>query len=206
MSKILDSLLPTPCIVCSVNGAPICKSCANRFQSERLSFEIDGVTGFAITKYTDESARIINAVKESGITSLVPFMAREMFANWPSTVESPVLVPLPSSPSNARARGYSQTMLIAKQLARALPGAKVSALLKSSRARQDQVGLSAQQRKINLTKAFAADLRGFPGEYGPIFLVDDVCTTGATLTEAISTLREAGLAVAGFVVFAKAGS
>jgi len=205
VSKLLDLLLPTPCIICSINGAPICKSCASQFETQQLSFEIAGAMGFAVTKYNDQSARIVNSVKETGITSLVPFMAREMICNWPTSFQSPLIVPLPSSPSNNRKRGFSQTLLLARELSKGMPGSKVRPLLRSKRARQDQVGLSAEERKINLSEAFAPDLRGFRGDDRPLVIVDDVCTTGATLAEASSTLRQAGLIVAGFAVFAKSG-
>jgi predicted amidophosphoribosyltransferase len=205
VSKILDLLLPTPCIICSVNGAPICIGCANQFETEQLTFEIAGVLGFSVTKYNDQSARIVNAVKESGITSLVPFMAREMISRWPTSFQSPLLVPLPSSPSNNRKRGFSQTLLLARELSQGMPGSKVQPLLKSKSARQDQVGLSAEQRKINLSGAFAPNLRGLREGDRPLVLVDDVCTTGASLAEASLTLRQAGLLVAGFAVFAKSG-
>jgi len=193
-----------PCIVCSSNGAPICISCGNAFLTEKLSFEISEVPGFAVTKYNEQSASIINAVKESGITSLVPFMALKMLESWPASLTAALLVPIPSSPTNTRKRGYSHTFLLSKHLARGLSGSRVSTILTSTKTRQDQVGLTPMQRQNNLDAAFAAELRGFREENRPVVLIDDVCTTGATLAEAISTLREAGLVVTGFAVFAKA--
>jgi predicted amidophosphoribosyltransferase len=161
--------------------------------------------GFAVTQYSEQPARIINAVKESGITSLVPYMAKLMVANWPTYIEQPLLVPVPSSPSNTRKRGFSHTLLLAKAIAKNMPYTKVRPLLISTRARTDQVGLSANQRQQNLSGAFAVDRRGFQSSGRALVVIDDVSTTGATLASAMASLAEAGLEVAGFGVFAKSG-
>lgn len=206
MSKILDVILPTPCIICSVIGSPFCKACFSSFQTSQLTFEISSVKGFAVTRYSEQPARIINAVKESGITSLVLFMGQLMATNWPTALKEPLLVPVPSSPTNMRKRGFSHTLLLAKAIAKNMPDSKVRPLLRSARRRTDQVGLSASQRVANLSAAFAVDLRGFHPQGGPIVVIDDVSTTGATLAAAISTLTQAGLCVSGFAVFARSGS
>ena len=206
MSKILDVILPTPCIICSVIGSPFCKACFSSFQTSQLTFEISSVQGFAVTRYSEQPARIINAVKESGITSLVPFMGQLMATNWPTGIKEPLLVPVPSSPTNMRKRGFSHTLLLAKAIAKNMPDSKVTPLLRSISRRTDQVGLSASQRVANLSDAFAVDLRGFQAQGRPIVVIDDVSTTGATLVAANSTLTQAGLFVAGFGVFARSGS
>jgi predicted amidophosphoribosyltransferase len=86
-----------------------------------------------------------------------------------------------------------------------MPYTKVRPLLISTRARTDQVGLSANQRQQNLSGAFAVDRRGFQSSGRALVVIDDVSTTGATLASAMASLAEAGLEVAGFGVFAKSG-
>lgn len=206
MKKILDWVLPTPCVVCLKLGAPICVTCQQSFVTSSLGFEILGVAGFAISTYNTEAAVMVNSVKEKGITSLIPYLAELMVPHWPQELIRPILVPIPSSPSNTKKRGFSHTSIMARALARRLPGAGYRVLLKSARVRLDQVGLSSGDRAKNLEGAFRADLRGFHNRARPIVLVDDVLTSGATMTEAIACLRANGVEVAGFCVFARAGA
>jgi predicted amidophosphoribosyltransferase len=149
---------------------------------------------------------MVNSVKEKGITSLIPYLADLIVPHWPQELLRPILVPIPSSPSNTKKRGFSHTSIMAKALARRVVGASSRKFLKSARVRLDQVGLSPSDRVKNLEGAFSADLRGFHDMARPVVLVDDVLTSGATMAEAIACLRASGVEVAGFCVFARAGA
>lgn len=205
MKNILDWVLPTPCVICLKLGAPFCSGCQESFVSKQLRFEIKDVPGFAISEYNSEAAVIVNSVKEKGITSLIPYLAELIVPLWPQELLEPILVPVPSSPSNTQKRGFSHTAIMAKALARRLPGASYRELLKSSRVRLDQVGLSSRERATNLDGAFRAELRGFHDGTRPIVLVDDVLTSGATMAEAVACLKAKGVEVASFCIFARAG-
>lgn len=206
MKKILDWVLPTQCVICLKLGSPICSVCQESFVTSSLRFEILGAPGFAISSYSSDAAVIVNSVKEKGITSLIPYVAELMVLHWPHEFLNPILVPIPSSPSNTKKRGFSHTSMLARALARRVAGASSRELLKSARVRFDQVGLSPNDRVQNLKGAFRADLRGFHDRARPVVLVDDVLTSGATMAEAIACLRASGVEVAGFCVFARAGA
>lgn len=148
---------------------------------------------------------IINNLKEKGITSLTPSIANFAKQLWPEELKSAMLVPIPSSRTNSKKRGFSHTALIAKAIAKQVPGIRTWDLLRSQSKRLDQVGLSPKQRVENLQGAFRAETRGFHSLNRPIVLIDDVITSGATMSEAIRCLRTAGLEVASFLVFARAG-
>ena len=205
MFNLINVLLPTPCVICSKLGAPLCKRCSDNFKLNFRQIELSGVIGFAISDYGPEVASIINNLKEKGITSLSSSIAIFAKQFWPEELKDAILVPVPSSPSNSKKRGYSHTSLIAKALARQLPGLRTRELLRSKSKRLDQVGLSPKQRVENLQGAFRAEIRGFHPNGRALVLVDDVLTSGATLTEAITCLRTSGLEVASFFVFARAG-
>lgn len=205
MFNLLNVILPTPCVICSKLGAPLCKKCSYNFQLSVKQIDLSGVRGFALSDYSVEAASIINNLKEKGITSLTPYIATFAKQLWPEDLKDAILVPVPSSPSNSKKRGFSHTTLIAKALVRQLPGLRTRELLRSKAKRLDQVGLSPSQRVENLQGAFRAELRGFRSEGRSIVLVDDVLTSGATMSEAITCLRASGLEVAGFFVFARAG-
>jgi ComF family protein len=205
MLNLLNVILPTPCVICSKLGAPLCKRCSENFQLNFRQIELSEVSGFAISDYSTEAASIINNLKEKGVTSLTPAIAAFAQAFWPEELNDAILVPVPSSLSNSKKRGFSHTSLIAKALVRQLPGLRTRELLKSKNKRRDQVGLSPGQRVENMQGAFRADLRGFHPNGRPLMLIDDVLTSGATMTEAITCLRGSGLEVASFFVFARAG-
>ena len=102
--------------------------------------------------------------------------------------EPPVIVPVPLHAAKRRARGYNQAELLALGLAR-LTGWQVQYGLVRVRATRSQVGLDADERAENVRDAFE-----WPGEDAParVMLIDDVCTTGATLSESAFALMSKG--------------
>ncbi len=205
MFNLLNVILPTPCVICSKLGAPLCKSCSDSFHLDFSQVEVSGVSGFALSDYSPEAALIINNLKEKGITSLSSCIANFAKQIWPETLKDAILVPVPSSRANTKKRGFSHTALIAKAIARQMQGIRTRDLLHSRSKRLDQVGLSPKQRVENMHGAFRAETRGFDPSNRPIVLVDDVLTSGATMSEAIGCLGDAGLEVTSFFVFARAG-
>jgi len=107
-----------------------------------------------------------------------------------------VLVPVPLHASRLRMRGYNQSALLAGHLGRrhGLP-VEVRCLSRSSRT-APQRELSFVARQNNVKGAF--DLRDRPSVNGKrIVLIDDVMTTGATLSECARILRRGGAAAVG---------
>ncbi len=109
-----------------------------------------------------------------------------------------LLVPVPSARAAVRARGHDPARRIALaaagELRRAGTPARVLAVLRQRRAVADQSGLNSRQRLDNLRGALTVA----PGgarllAEGPVVLVDDLMTTGASLAEAARAVR-AGLA------------
>lgn len=106
--------------------------------------------------------------------------------------DHPLVVPVPLHTSKLRERGFNQSELIASA---ALKLAKIGELrpeiLRRGRATESQTGLSPQQRRNNMRGAFAVTC---PDEIvgKNIILVDDVFTTGTTVSEAARVLLRAG--------------
>nr|WP_194277416.1 ComF family protein [Streptomyces olivaceus] len=124
----------------------------------------------------------------------------------PSPGRGPVsvlLVPVPSARRAVRTRGHDPARRIALaaagELRRTGVSARVSAVLRQRHAVADQSGLDARQRLDNLTGALAV----VPGGArllcggGTVVLVDDLMTTGASLTEAARAVRAATAGGAG---------
>lgn len=103
-----------------------------------------------------------------------------------------------------RRRGYEQAAEIARPMAKQLD-LPAMALLKKTRDTKPMNKLGAAARRANVLGAFAADCPPGALEGLSILIVDDVYTTGATLSECARALREAGAAHVYGATFAKAG-
>jgi predicted amidophosphoribosyltransferase len=113
-----------------------------------------------------------------------------------------VLVPVPSTPAVARARGGDHVARLARVAAR-YTGTRTVGALRLGRPVYDSAGLSRSDRARNVHRAMLAAAPARPQRRAVI--VDDIVTTGATLREAARALEAAGWAVcAGAVVAATA--
>ncbi len=203
MNELLNFFLPTPCIRCLKPGSPFCLNCQSTIELSSTPTSRLGIPGFAFCEYGELSAKIINSIKESGQTSLIGPVAGLMAKDWPQEFAKPTLIPIPSSAKNYRKRGYQHILKLTTALEKRIPAARSASLLRSVGDRVDQTSLSTTDRITNLKGAFSVDLRGYRSSGTPIVLVDDVITSGATIQAAYRALAEAGIAVAGFCVFAE---
>ncbi len=100
------------------------------------------------------------------------------------------LVPVPLHPQRLRERGYNQSLVLARYAGRRLGVPVCAREVRRVRHTPPQTGLPARQRRVNLRGAFA--LTGaLEGQC--IAIVDDVMTTGATVSELARALRRAGV-------------
>jgi len=104
---------------------------------------------------------------------------------------SDVLVPVPLHPRRLRERGFNQSALLAREIARRTGKATCADALRRRLDTVPQAGLSAAARRRNVRDAFA--VRRGPAVAGrTVVLVDDVLTTGATALACARRLGEAG--------------
>ncbi|QKW27844.1 ComF family protein [Streptomyces seoulensis] len=174
----------------------------------------------AAAPYADEVRAVLLAHKERGALSLAAPLGAALAGavlaglrwaglRWTGAVGAtaargagyggvgPVLlVPVPSARRAVRARGHDPARRIAlaaaAELRRTGTPAGAPAVLRQRRAVADQAGLDSRQRQANLAGA----LEVAPGgvrllRRGPVVLVDDLMTTGASLTEAARAVSSA---------------
>lgn len=112
-----------------------------------------------------------------------------------------LVVPVPLHKIKLRQRGYNQSTLLARQIAKQLKWTFVGDLLVRTRPDPPQKELAARDRTKNVKNAFALQ-RQLADER--VLLVDDVMTTGATARECARTLAAAGAASVDVAVLARA--
>jgi ComF family protein len=106
-----------------------------------------------------------------------------------------LMVPISLSSSKLRKRGYNQAEILAKELSKKF-NFPVQNLLSRTKETKTQVGLSNVQRRLNIKGAFELNssliINHLSLKNASIFLVDDVVTTGSTLSEAAKIFKKAG--------------
>jgi ComF family protein len=113
-----------------------------------------------------------------------------------------LLLPVPLHSARLRERGHNQSLEIARHLGRALGLPVRHDLLARTRATAAQSGLDRRTRRQNVRGAFASTGAILPDR---VALVDDVLTTGATVSELARVLKDAGVAHVAVWTLARAG-
>lgn len=234
--EFLYLAFPAECVVCGAEDYAICPSCSGLlrrqtrqpFRAEGAADALVGVQGeshlpvVAAGEYRDALAATILAYKNHGRTelrsSLARVLARALTAALELTAEQqPVLlVPIPSTGSGWRRRGYDPVALLLRSLeseGRVPPQLLIAPLLgikaRPPWRRHHQKGLGRQARRKNVRNTMRlrrnklAHIRPSANPGGPaLMLVDDVLTTGSTLREATKTLEKSGFRVCSATVLA----
>ena len=160
--------------------------------------------------YADTLRKMLLAAKERHALGLLPLLGGRLAAAVARValdsgqVSALVLVPVPSLPAQVAARGVDLTASLARvaavRLRSAGLGVSVRRGLALARKPEDQAGLDRIRRLANLAGALRAV--GAPAS-GPVVVVDDIVTTGATLAEAVRACRAGdGDVIGGAVVAA----
>lgn len=120
---------------------------------------------------------------------LAGYLERHTF---PAQAAGQVLVPVPLHSRRLRSRGYNQSHLLAKEVGKLLDIPVRQDLVKRAKDSPPQVeARSREQRRANVSGSFGATAEA---EGLSILLVDDVATTGSTLSACAAALKEAGAA------------
>lgn len=141
----------------------------------------------------------IYAFKFNGETARATYLAGLLAEGCAELGGGAALASVPLHPKRKRQRGYDQTAILADQVSKQSDMPRFVGLVKV-RHTPHQVGLNAADRSLNLRGAFTL-LPDVPVP-GRVVLVDDVTTTGSTLSECATALRAGGATWVGAVVIA----
>lgn len=192
LAKILGTFFPSRCYVCKKEGETICDTCIKTFPKniDILPQYINSVFSF---KY-EEIQKIIHAIKyyhrKDLIKPLATILADELKKtnNQLRITNNCVLIPIPMPTLRKYMRGYNQSELIAKEISKILSIPINTDLLVRCRNTKRQVkSFNKAERMKNQHNSFKVigDVSNLN-----IILVDDVTTTGATISEARKILME----------------
>jgi ComF family protein len=196
--KCLASLAPLRGPCCTICGRPFISEVATDAVTPLCFACRRGVYAFnrarSYGKYGDEMARAISLLKYANVTILGHWFAarlKEKVRAEPEIFAADVVVPVPLHPARRRERGYNQAELIARPLARRLGLPLRAYLLVRTKPRPPQLLLSRRERWESVRGAYEMR-RGAQVDNLRVLLIDDVCTTGATLDSCARALKHAG--------------
>ncbi len=200
LGRLLDFLFPPKCLGCGRHGFYLCSPCSARLAPARET-GIPGVLG--AFSYRDTLIKTcIHDLKYRHRTQGARLLSRlagdVLISHLDERMETDagtriVLVPIPASTQHGRARGFNQSLVIAKALKKTLPFEHISiqnALQKTKQALPQTKMQNREARLRNMEQIFS-----FGAETNPrtmYICVDDVVTTGATLSAARKALEMAG--------------
>lgn len=207
---LLEIVAPSRCAACGeISREPFCVRCG---PLERASVEtLRGLPLITLGAYESPLKEAIARFKFGGHPELATPLARlfdEALAEL-SLDTCDVFVPVPLHVRRLVERGYNQSALLAGALARRHRARFLPRLLERTRETDQQAKLPREARGENVHGAFrvrASALRQAAKMSGRVLLVDDVVTTGATLSSCLTALEASEFSVFALIALARAGT
>ena len=212
--KVLNFLFPPRCVSCGKGGSFLCRKCHNKLiylqpplctrcskpirtgticsKCQSQTWDIDGI--YSIFKYGGAIRQAIIQFKYENIKVLADPLSHCMVEYLKEyNLSFDVIIPVPIHKRRLRERGYNQSSLLAQRLSRmtripVVEGTLIRTRHTPSQAKSDNV----DQRRKNIENAFKCVNHDISGKR--ILIIDDVCTSGATLNSCATSLKSAGAA------------
>ena len=209
--QFLDLVLPPRCVGCRQAGVCLCAECMSHIprveppccarcgdavianelcaRCQTFPLQIEGIR--SVVYFEGVLRQAMHWLKYRGRTVLADPLGDLMATYWmQQAIPIDVVVPVPLHAARLRERGYNQAALLAREMARRAGLVVDEQVLIRHRATDSQVKLDASQRKENVHAAFRCSSNGLAGKR--VLLIDDVCTTGATLEACAMALYDGG--------------
>ena len=232
LAPVVDLVYPPRCPLCgeglaaqdglcgncwgelAIPGEPCCASCQRPFTSSTATMEAlclpcladppnhDGIA--AATLYNDASRRLVLSFKHGRKIALAPMMARLIAAKLSQAGDEWLIVPVPLHRLRLWRRGFNQSVLLAREIARLRGGRVAVDGLRRRKATPSLGGLGRKARIRTLSGAIEVAPRWKMQMKGAqVVLVDDVLTSGATSDACVRALKRAGATKVVIACFAR---
>ena len=206
----VDLVLPPSCAACGRGGAFLCEPCeaslsrlerpycarcahpgADRLCEACASSPpaFDGIR--AVCLFDGAARKLVHSLKYANFRAVAPDMAR-LLADLPGPrpVPGEVIVPVPLHPRRERTRGYNQSELLARTVGKRMGLPVRPGIVRRVRNTPPQVSIeNYEERRSNIEGSFVCPA-GLSGE--SVLLMDDVVTTGSTMSACAAALKAAG--------------
>lgn len=203
VERLLDIVFPRACIGCGILNEDACSACLARVPlADQSNLRERNI--IALFSYQNETIKhAIWALKYSNCRDIADTLGHFAYAHLAEelaervTIENltdALLVPVPLSKKRERRRGYNQSALIAHAIAKSDPKffSVATDILIKIRDTESQMRTRGRNRRLtNLHGAFAVNRKKLVRGRN-IIVIDDIVTTGATMTESMKMLRKSG--------------
>lgn len=207
IQTLLNIIAPDDCLECGQEGSPWCEWCrlghealpSRCYRCHAMTKDYATCTAckrqtsikrlYVCAEYTGVNKAAVRALKFGAKRHMAVAIARQIADLLPVLPSDTLVTNVPTAPLRARQRGFDHTKHIAKELAKNVNLQYCSLLVKTNNNRQ--VGASRGLRTKQAAGAYRIlSQKSVLGRN--ILLIDDVVTTGATLSECIRVLKIAG--------------
>lgn len=195
----LALIFPAQCIGCGCADRALCSTCAQLTRAPHAAPPdatlLTGVPTFAAGPYEGVPRAALIALKHRGAIGVARVLGIRLAVPLASAIEQaragpPLVVTVPSRNSRVRERGFRHVdELVRHALRNTGQRAIPCRALRPLRGRTGQVGLQARARETNAARVGVRPSVQLSGR--EVVLVDDICTTGASIRAAIRALEAA---------------
>ncbi|MDB5163229.1 MAG: putative amidophosphoribosyltransferase [Candidatus Saccharibacteria bacterium] len=202
----MQTVAPHPCFGCGKIGTTLCDNCkyniidepfsgcilCGNVSPEALCAQHDApiCKAWVVAERRTVLRRVIDAYKFEYVKAAGHTLIELLDAKLPILPADTIIIPIPTAPSHIRQRGYDHLEILARLLGRRREMPVTHLLLRSSAKTQHR--LNKVERQQEASGAFHISPHLSIDSNTPILLLDDIVTTGSTITSAARVLADAG--------------
>ncbi len=197
LTSLLDLIYRKKCYFCgkSQYSIKMCPKCYDEllFNDYRANRVIEGVDIYSCGVYEQNLQKLIRGLKYHKQKELAFYLAKFMAEYFDKLELNKTfqVIPVPLHKNRIKKRRYNHMNLVAEEFCKLTNNVYNPNLIYRIKDTKPQYKLNRQERMKNLSSAFSVDSSNNLNL--PLLIIDDICTTGATFEEMITTLKKEGI-------------